>query len=186
MVDFDRSTSSSVAHGDGSISIGPPGTTALVRSLIRLHELLASARVIWLSSVRPDGRPHVVPTWFDWDGEVITVFTRPDAQKARNIRSHSAVMLAIGGTEPAFEVELIDGEARVVDGDRDSSAGTLPSERFASKYAEVLATDGRTVASFAADYPCAVKIRPIRLLDWGAREHAIRGTAVDLNRSWSE
>jgi PPOX class probable F420-dependent enzyme len=181
VIDVGRSASPSAAHGKGADSVRPQETTALGRSLIRLHELLASARVIWLSSVRPDGRPHIVPTWFDWDGEVITVFTRPEAQKARNIRSHSSVMVAIGRAEPAFEVELIEGEARVVEGDRHSSAGTLPSERFASKYADVLATDGRTISSFRAEYCCAVKIRPTRLLDWGAREHAIRATAADLS-----
>jgi hypothetical protein len=29
--------------------------------------------IIWLSSVRPDGRPHLVPIWFLWDGAVLSV-----------------------------------------------------------------------------------------------------------------
>jgi PPOX class probable F420-dependent enzyme len=171
VIELDRTASLASAFGDGPVPISPPTMPAVVRSLVRVHELLASARVIWLSSVRPDGRPHVVPTWFDWDGEVITVFTRPDAQKARNIRNHPSVMFAIGKAEPEFDVELIEGEARVIDCGDDGSP-VVPSSRFATKYAANLALEGRTVGSFVADYRCAVRIRPTRLLDWGAREHS--------------
>ena len=30
--------------------------------------------VVWLSSVQRDGRPHLVPVWFHWDGEQIVAF----------------------------------------------------------------------------------------------------------------
>ena len=143
--------------------IAPPTTTALAASMIRLHQLLGRARIVWLSSARPDGRPHVVPTWFDWDGEIITVFTRPDAQKVRNVRHDPRVMVAIGKPEPAFEVELLEGEAVV------GSTPVRPSAAFASKYAEALAEMGRTIDSYVTDYPQPIRIRPTRLLDWGAR-----------------
>jgi PPOX class probable F420-dependent enzyme len=172
VIELDRTPSTDPAIGMGSTPIVAPGMAAVVRSLVRVHQLLAGARVIWLSSVRPDGRPHVVPTWFDWDGEVITVFTRPEAQKVRNIRNHPSVMVAIGTAEQEFDVELIEGEARVIDREDGSSPAVLPSTRFATKYGAVLALEGRTVSSFAADYPCVVRIRPTRLLDWGAREHS--------------
>jgi PPOX class probable F420-dependent enzyme len=144
-------------------SIAPPAAAALIGSIVRLHGLLGRARIVWLSSARPDGRPHVVPTWFDWDGEVITVFTRPDAQKVRNVRHEPRVMLAIGKPDPAFEVELLEGEAVV------GSSPVRPSDTFASKYAQSLAETGRTIDSYAVEYPQAIRIRPTRLLDWGAR-----------------
>lgn len=37
----------------------------------RLARFLAEEPVIWLSTVRPDGAPHLVPTWFAWDGETL-------------------------------------------------------------------------------------------------------------------
>jgi PPOX class probable F420-dependent enzyme len=141
----------------------PPTAAALVGSIVRLHELLAHARIVWLSTARPDGRPHVVPTWFDWDGEVITVFTRADAQKVRNVRHEPRVMLAIGKPDPMFEVELLEAEAVV------SPGSVRPSRAFESKYAGALAETGRTIDSFAAEYPQAIRLRPTSLLDWGAR-----------------
>jgi PPOX class probable F420-dependent enzyme len=173
MLDLGR-TSSPASLGDhGTASVLAPGRLAIIRSLVRVHELLANARVIWLSSVRADGRPHVVPTWFDWDGELITVFSRPTAQKVRNVRSHPSVMVAIGRAEPDFDVELLEGEATVVDAGNEGSRAIWPSSHFAVKYAAALATEGRTLARFADDYPCAIRIRPSRLLDWGAREHTV-------------
>jgi PPOX class probable F420-dependent enzyme len=153
-----------VGGRDPIASIAPPAPAATIRSLVRLHDLLGRARIVWLSSTRPDGRPHVVPTWFDWDGEVITVFSRPDAQKVRNVRHEPRVMLAIGEADPRFECELLEGEAAV------GSRPVCPSGRFATKYAESLAESGRTLPAFAAEYPQAIRIRPTRLLDWGARE----------------
>jgi PPOX class probable F420-dependent enzyme len=141
-----------------------------MRSVVRLHELLVNARIVWLSSMRPDGRPHVVPTWFDWDGEVITVFSRPNAQKVRNVRHEPRVMLAIGRPEPSFEVELLEGDATIVDGGVEAQRAVRPSARFAAKYAGSLAETGRTMDGFAQEFPHALRIRPTRLLDWGARE----------------
>jgi hypothetical protein len=40
---------------------------------------------------------------------------------------------------------------------------------FASKYTESLAEMGRTIDSYAVEYPQATRIRPTRLLDRGAR-----------------
>ena len=52
--------------------------------------------VVWLSSVRSDGRPHVVPVWFHWDGERIVAFSKPNARKVDNLRDQPSVMLAVG------------------------------------------------------------------------------------------
>jgi PPOX class probable F420-dependent enzyme len=168
---IDPSPTTSIPPRTQDAFVVSPGRIALIRSLVRVNELLASARVIWLSSVRPDGRPHVVPTWFDWDGEVITVFSRRTAQKVINIRDHPSVMVAIGHAEPEFDVELLEGEARVVNSATEELPDIRPSRRFAIKYGAALAAEGRTIAAFADDYPSIIQIRPTRLLDWGAREH---------------
>ena len=43
---------------------------------LRVERFLETEPVIWLSSIRPDGAPHLVPTWFAWDGEATVVLTR--------------------------------------------------------------------------------------------------------------
>lgn len=42
---------------------------------------LQGFRSIWVSTTRPDGRPHCVPVWYWWNGEDIyfsTVSSRTD------------------------------------------------------------------------------------------------------------
>ena len=51
---------------------------------------LQSQQVIWFCSVRPDGRPHLVPIWFVWVGGWIYVSTDPKSVKSRNIRANAA------------------------------------------------------------------------------------------------
>ena len=36
---------------------------------------LRTDQIAWLGTVRPDGRPHLVPIWFLWDGESVLFFT---------------------------------------------------------------------------------------------------------------
>jgi PPOX class probable F420-dependent enzyme len=150
-------------------SVAPPSPLALMQSIVRLHDRLTKARVLWFSTTRPDGRPHVVPTWFDWDGESITVFARPHAQKVRNVRHQPLVMLAIGEADPHFEVELLEGVARVVESPVPDGRGLRPSTRFAAKYAEALDANGQSLDAFAAEFAVALRVRPTRLLDFGAR-----------------
>jgi len=66
----------------------------------RIRRFLESEPVVWVSTVRPDGTPHLVPIWFWWDGEALLVFSKPDAQKVRNLRANPSVMLALGDAEP--------------------------------------------------------------------------------------
>ena len=75
----------------------------------RIRRFLEAEPVVWLSTVRPDGTPHLVPIWFWWDGEALLVFSKPDAQKVRNLRANPSVMLALGDAEADFDVGLVEG-----------------------------------------------------------------------------
>ena len=55
--------------------------------------------------------PHLVPTWFWWDGEALLVFSKPDAVKVRNLRANPRLMVALGDPEDDFSVGLIEAEA---------------------------------------------------------------------------
>ncbi len=104
------------------------GTTpTLERTLARVRPMLATEPVVWLSTVRPDGLPHLVPTWFWWDGEALIVFSKPDAVKVRNLRANPRLMVALGRPDDDFSVGLIEAEAAL-------GAAAVPDAFFA-KYA---------------------------------------------------
>jgi len=127
----------------------------------RLHE----ERTVWLSSMRPDGRPHVVPAWFSWDGAVFDLFSKPNAQKVRNVRDHPAVMLAIGQPGHEWDVELVEGHATLLD--RPSSEVVRP--RLFDKYADLMARAALDQSTFVMTYSQPVRITPTRFLGYGGR-----------------
>ena len=88
--------------------------------------------VVWLSTVRPDGPPHLVPTWFWWDGEALLVFSKPDAVKVRNLRANPRLMVALGHPESDFSVGLIEAEAALEPGAADDPGRVLHQVRRAA------------------------------------------------------
>ena len=139
------------------------GVPASPRPSVR--EALERDPIVWVSSVRPDGAPHVLPLWFHWDGEAILVFSKPHAQKVRNLRANPRAMVAIGEPGLDFDVELIEAHAEFLDV---PSLQVLP-EAFLDKYGPLLARAGIDRARFADVYSQPIRFRPTRFLDWGGR-----------------
>jgi PPOX class probable F420-dependent enzyme len=138
-------------------------TTSLAAA--RIRRFLEQEPVVWLSTVRPDGGPHLVPIWFWWDGEALLVFSKPDAQKVRNLRERPSVMLALGDADDDFDVGMVEGIAELLD--RPTSE-LLPDGHLA-KYARQLAAIGLTAEEYAATYSQVIRIRPVRHLTWHGR-----------------
>ena len=131
----------------------------------RILRFLEQEPVVWLSTVRPSGAPHLVPIWFSWDGEALLVFSKPDAQKVRNLRANPSVMLALGDAEDDFDIGLIEGRAELLDR---PTAEVLPAALL-EKYAEQLAAVGLDAAGYAATYTQVIRIVPTDFLVWHGR-----------------
>jgi PPOX class probable F420-dependent enzyme len=123
---------------------------------------LRAEPIIWLSSVRPDGRAHLVPVWFLWDGAAILIFSKPAAQKVRNMRHNPQVMLALDSADEGEDVVLLEGRAELL-GDG-APQSTLPE--YAEKYAALMTRIGITAASMAAEYTQAIRVTVERLVEF--------------------
>ncbi|MFL5678305.1 MAG: pyridoxamine 5'-phosphate oxidase family protein, partial [Chloroflexota bacterium] len=130
----------------------------------RVLPMLADERVVWLSTVRPDGTPHLVPTWFLWDGEALLVWSKPNAVKVRNLRANPRLMVAVGDPHADFNVGLIEAAAELGD-----PAATAIPDAFFAKYAADLKASGIDVRSFRETYTQAVRISPTRFVAWHGR-----------------
>lgn len=131
----------------------------------RIRRFLDEEPVVWLSTVRPDGAPHIVPIWFWWDGEALIVASKPGAQKVRNLRANPSVMLALGDAEDDFDVGLVQGRAELLER---PAAEVLPAGLLA-KYAVRLGALGVDAAEFAATYSQVIRIKPDAYLGWHGR-----------------
>ncbi|HSJ73564.1 MAG TPA: pyridoxamine 5'-phosphate oxidase family protein [Miltoncostaeaceae bacterium] len=83
------------------------------------RDRVAGAGVHWLSTVRPNGRPHVTPLLAVWLDDAAHFCTGPDEQKARNLARSPLCALIAGSDAPDGLDVVIEGEAvRVTDRSR--------------------------------------------------------------------
>ena len=80
-------------------------------SAAEIDSQLAKPHVAHLASVRPDGRPHVAPVWYERDGGRVWVMTGSDTAKARNIANNPAVSLSIAAPGRPYWYIVLEGKA---------------------------------------------------------------------------
>ncbi|MGV9456197.1 pyridoxamine 5'-phosphate oxidase family protein [Streptomyces sp. NPDC003635] len=91
--------------------------TAEARPWAEALALLSAAELFWISTVRPDGRPHVTPLPAVWSGGALHFCTGPEERKARNLAENPQVVLTTGTNtwDEGYDL-VVEGEAvRVTD-----------------------------------------------------------------------
>ena len=75
---------------------------------------LRSAHKCWLSTVRPDGRPHAAPVMLVLVDGAPCVASRPNSRKSRNLARNPHSVITVSSADLDL---VIDGEAHQVSGD---------------------------------------------------------------------
>jgi PPOX class probable F420-dependent enzyme len=124
---------------------------------------LREDQIAWLGTVRPDGRPHLVPIWFLWEeGGTVLFFTEPDNQKVRNLRGNPRTTLAIDDTRGGGDVVLIEGESELLA----EPAATVVPPAYVEKYRQGIRQLGVDEGAMFARYSQAVRVTPKRFVHW--------------------
>ncbi len=87
------------------------GADAVATPWATVREELARAEIAWLTTVRPDGRPHVTPLLFIWQDGALYFCTGAEERKARNLAQNAHCVLTTGCNA------LNEGRDLVVEGD---------------------------------------------------------------------
>jgi general stress protein 26 len=96
------------------------------------EQRLATAEVFWLSTVRPDGRPHVTPLLAVWLDGALYFCTGPDERKANNLAATSHCVLTTGCNTLGEGVDLVvEGEALRI---RDMTVLQRVADQYEAKY----------------------------------------------------
>lgn len=91
------------------------------------EKLLTEAELFWISTVRPDGRPHVTPLPTVWSDGALHFCTGPEERKARNLAGNPNVVLTTGTNiwNQGYDL-VVEGEAERITDDarlRELAAG---------------------------------------------------------------
>lgn len=98
------------------------------------RELMEDAELYWLSTVRPDGRPHVTPLIGVWLDGGLHFCTGPGERKAKNLARNPNCIVTTGRNALAEGLDVVvEGEAvRVTD---DATLQRL-ADAWVSKYGD--------------------------------------------------
>lgn len=110
--------------------------TATATPWPQAEALLAEAELFWISTVRPDGRPHVTPLPAVWSAGALHFCTGPDERKATNLARNPHVTLTTGTNTWNKGYDLVvEGEAvRVTDDARLRELATAWEDKYGSSW----------------------------------------------------
>jgi uncharacterized pyridoxamine 5'-phosphate oxidase family protein len=92
------------------------------------REQLEQAEIFWLSTVRPDGRPHVTPLLAVWQEDALYFCTGETERKAKNIAQNTHCILTTGCNS------LKEGLDLVIEGDAVQESNHAILQRIADCY----------------------------------------------------
>ncbi|WP_280362295.1 pyridoxamine 5'-phosphate oxidase family protein [Nocardia wallacei] len=110
------SRGSDMSDSEPEVVLGPfssPGAQAT--SWAAALAVLGAAEVFWLSTVRPDGRPHVTPLLAAWSQGGMYFTTGGQERKARNLEHNPHCVLTTGTNSLTGVDVAIEGVASAVD-----------------------------------------------------------------------
>ncbi|MFI7586715.1 pyridoxamine 5'-phosphate oxidase family protein [Spongisporangium articulatum] len=110
---------------------GLPETTEGLLTWGEVETRLVAAQSYWLATVRPDGRPHVVPRWGVWVDGRFWYDGAPTTVHARNLAENPAVTLHL---EDGTQAVIVEGESHPARADAEGLGATL-SAAFAKYHA---------------------------------------------------
>jgi general stress protein 26 len=141
----------------------------------RARDLFERAEIFWLSTVRPDGRPHVTPLIALWLDGAAWFTTGPTERKAKNLEGNRQCVLTTGCNELGDSLDLVvEGEAVRV---TDEGALRRVAEALTAKYPEPFhytARDG--VLRGDGGESLVFRIKPAKVFAYG------RGAAYSQTR----
>ena len=103
----------------------------------KARERLECAEVYWLSTVRPDGRPHVTPLIAVWLDGALYFCTGPSERKAKNLLGNAHCVITTGSNV------LSEGLDLVVEGDAVRERDEVTLQRVADAYESKYGSDWR-------------------------------------------
>jgi nitroimidazol reductase NimA-like FMN-containing flavoprotein (pyridoxamine 5'-phosphate oxidase superfamily) len=125
-----------------------------------------------IATIRGDW-PHVVPMWFDWDGESLWMETGIGFQKHRNLLANPHCAVTIDVTEGGlrFKGVIFEGVAELI---------TTPEEfvhevvtRIYRKYLGDEGITAPTPRAMIADPHAIIRLQPLRIRTWDDTRTAI-------------
>jgi PPOX class probable F420-dependent enzyme len=128
-----------------------------------IDAFLAQPLLARIATTRPDGRPHIAPMWFWWDGTHMYMETPPRSVKARNLRANPHCAISVDITEGGlrFKAVVLEGQVELLD-DRETQLAM--ATRIYTKYLGEEGVRSPTPQQMINNQHVIVKFTPARII----------------------
>jgi len=123
-----------------------------------LTDFLAEPRNVIVAGVKRDGRPHLSPNFFYWDGERFFISTTRDRVKYKIFRRDPRVELIIDDAT-GHRYARVSGTVEILE----DIPNNLPMDRaIREKHGMAVAADEELAASLVADHRVLLAVTPAK------------------------
>jgi nitroimidazol reductase NimA-like FMN-containing flavoprotein (pyridoxamine 5'-phosphate oxidase superfamily) len=77
-----------------------------------VDERMREAKTYWVATTRPNGRPHVAPTWAVWHANLLYFDGSPETRRMRNLAENPHVAIHL---EDGDHAVIVEGVVRTID-----------------------------------------------------------------------
>lgn len=137
-------------------------------------EQIRTADTFWLSTVRPEGRPHVTPLIAVWHAEALWFATGPEERKAQNLAENPSCVMTAGGSDlvPGALDVVLEGQAeQVTDHVELQPVATAFATKYTSGPWDFVVRDGAFSDRDVGGRILVFRVRPVRVLGFRKGDH---------------
>lgn len=125
-----------------------------------IRDFLCQPNIAVVATVGPDGRPHAVPTWYEYDEGEIVLHMGQRSRRYRNLRRNDRVALCMDTRTPPYKALVIEGRAVTEVGTDDERSRRMAiaylGEAIGTRYADGIRGSRMVIA----------RVRPERIISW--------------------
>jgi PPOX class probable F420-dependent enzyme len=135
----------------------------MAMSLSEIDAFLNGVHLARVSTVRPDGRPHVAPVWYLWEDGCFYFETSHNAVKANNLRNNPNIAIAVDVTEGGLRLKyvILEGQVTLIE---DRVTVRKLTERIYSRYVGIEALQTPTLKEMLKVNNLIVKVEPTKFI----------------------
>ncbi|WP_165985775.1 TIGR03667 family PPOX class F420-dependent oxidoreductase [Streptomyces sp. YIM 98790] len=120
----------------------------------RVRDRLAAERVVWFTTVGPDGTPQSNPVWFVWEDGGFLVYSLTGARRLSHIQDRPRVSLHFDSDGEGGDIVVFSGRARRLEGPPPPHENSA----YAGKYGEAMGHVAGSREKFGEAYSVPVRI----------------------------
>jgi PPOX class probable F420-dependent enzyme len=142
---------------------------AMSMSKEEIETFLSVPRMARMATTSSNGKPHLVPVWYYYDGTNILVTATKGTKRTKNVKNNPNVSIVIDIVEgKAEDISYLNAKAVVIEGEaeiRDDTDGSFAKKMY-ERYAGKNALDNPMVQASVIMPRYILTIRPVKVMSW--------------------